>query len=108
MQFEGIPQEDLGQPTKTYMPVILSVLKYVLPVIALALFFLFVIRPLMSTISSMPAARQAAELPLPRTVAEIERAMESKALPLQPDVIEWARKNPDQAANLLKGWIEER
>ena len=21
---------------------------------------------------------------------------------------EWAKKNPDQAANLLKGWIEER
>ena len=108
MAFESIPQEDLGQASKSYMPVILTALRYIVPVIALVLFFLFVVKPLMTTISTLPAARTAGELPLPRTVAEIERAMENKALPIQPDVIEWAKKNPDQAASLLKGWIEER
>ncbi|MBI5635205.1 MAG: flagellar M-ring protein FliF [Nitrospirae bacterium] len=108
MPFESIPQEDLGPVSKSYMPYILTAARYVVPILALLLFFLFVVKPLMGTVTTIAAPRTAGELPLPRTVAEIEKAMEPKAIPMQADVADWAKKNPDQAASLIKTWIEER
>lgn len=107
--FESVPQEDLGQASRSFMPYILTAARYIVPVLALVLFFLFVVKPLMSTVTTIAAPRTApGELPLPRTVAEIERSMAPGALPMQNDVIEWAKKQPDQAASLVKTWIEER
>ncbi len=106
--FESVPQEDLGQASKSFMPYILTAARYVVPILALLLFFLFVVKPLMGTVTTIAAPRSAGELPLPRTVAEIERSMTPGALPMPNDVIEWAKKKPDQAASLVKTWIEER
>ncbi len=108
MPFEVIPQEELPETPKEYLPVIITGAKYLAPLLAAVLFFLFVLRPLMKGLSAPQAVRQIPELPLPQTVAEIERAMQSKAIPMKGDVIEWAKKNPQQAANLIRGWIEER
>lgn len=106
--FEIVPQEELGQTSKSFMPYILTAARYVVPILALLLFFLFVVKPLMGTVTTIAAPRTAGELPLPRTVAEIERSMTPGALPMPNDVIEWAKKKPDQAASLVKTWIEER
>ena len=106
--FENIPQEDIALPSSSFMPYILTAARYIVPILALVLFFLFVVKPLMGTVTTIAAPRQAGELPLPRTVAEIERSMTPGALPAQNDVIDWAKKKPDQAASLIKTWIEER
>ncbi|MBI5849223.1 MAG: flagellar M-ring protein FliF [Nitrospirae bacterium] len=109
MPFETIPQEDLGQVSKSYMPMVMTAARYIVPILALLLFFLFVVKPLMGTVTTVTTTRGTAELPLPRTVAEIEKSMSPAALPpMQNDVIDWAKKKPDQAASLIKTWIEER
>jgi flagellar M-ring protein FliF len=113
MPFESVPQEALGDAPRSYMPVIMAAAKYAVPVIALALFFLFVVKPLMKTVTAaQPALRTAAgELVFPQTVAELEKQVDSKALPppdSKQEVIEWSKNNPEQAAGLVKAWIEER
>lgn len=110
MQFEVPPQEELPEAPKQYMPYVNAAARYIIPVAAAALFLFFVLRPLMKTISAPSMGSQTPGLPFPQTVAELERAMQSKgmkALPAHEEVVEWARKNPDQAANVIKGWIGE-
>lgn len=106
MPFEGMQPEEIPAAPKEYMPVVISAAKYVVPLAALILFFFLVLRPLIKTVSVPQASQRLSELPLPRTVAEIEKAMETKEISMQTDVADWAKKNPDQAANLVKGWLE--
>lgn len=108
MQFEGIPHEEFASHEREYLPLILMAARYVVPLVAVLFFIFMVLKPLLKTLSSRPEAGQSPQLALPRTVAEIEQAMDQKALPKNQEVIEWARKNPEQAAGLVKGWIEER
>ncbi|NTU42075.1 MAG: flagellar M-ring protein FliF, partial [Nitrospirales bacterium] len=103
MPFESLPQEEAGEEQTSYMPIILTALKYAVPVLALLLFFLFVIRPLIGAVASAPfplaqtTGTASGNMSFPQRVGEIEKSLETKALPLQPDVIEWAKKNPEQA-----------
>lgn len=108
MPFETMQQEDLPEASKQYLPTIMSAAKYFIPLVVIALFFLLVVRPLIKTLSVPPASQRLPELALPKTLAEIEKAMASGEISSQSNVVEWAKKNPDQAANLIKGWIEER
>ena len=98
---------------KQYLPAVMSVLRLLVPVAAFILVLLFVIRPLLRTLSAPSLMQSQPALPLPQTVAELERAMATRGLeggtnPMREEVIEWARKNPDKAASLVSGWIEER
>ena len=40
--------------------------------------------------------------------AGMQGIIQQKELPLEKQVIEWANKNPQQAALLVKGWLEEK
>ena len=109
MPFETAPQEEFAEPKKDIMPVILTGVRYAVPLLAVIFLLLFVIKPLMKTIASAPVSqRPLASLPLPQTVAELERTMEATGKPASQNVIEWARRNPKDAANLIKNWIEEK
>jgi flagellar M-ring protein FliF len=109
MPFEPVPQEEFPEAKKDFMPIILTVAKYAVPLLAVIFLLLFVIKPLMKTISTAPASqRQFASLPLPQTVAELERTMDASGKPASQNVIEWAKRNPKDAANLIKNWIEEK
>jgi flagellar M-ring protein FliF len=104
MPFEVTPQEEMPAVKTEILPVVLTVVKYAAPLIAAILLLLFVLKPLMKAVVAPVPQRIA----LPQTVAEIERTLE---LPSQQqsgkNVIDWARKNPKDAANLIKNWIEE-
>jgi hypothetical protein len=66
-------------------------------------------RELLSS-STSTAASKIPALTLPQTVSEIEKRIDSpqrKAITMEDDVRGWAKKNPDQAAHLIKGWTEE-
>jgi flagellar biosynthesis/type III secretory pathway M-ring protein FliF/YscJ len=56
---------------------------------------------------SVPAGATA-QMQLPKTVAELEKALELPDRNSRDRVIEWARQNPQQAASLIKGWIQEK
>ncbi len=107
MPFETAPQEELPEPKKEIMPIILTVAKYVVPLSAVILLFLFVIKPLMKAITS-PSTIQRSPLQLPQTVSEIEKTLELHGRPKSDGVIDWARKNPKDASNLIKNWLEEK
>jgi hypothetical protein len=40
--------------------------------------------------------------------AEQVNFMQPKEIPLERQVIEWANKNPQQAADLVKDWVEDK
>lgn len=106
MPFETAPQEELTEPKRDIMPIILTAAKYIVPLLAVVLLLLFVIKPLIKSITA--TGTQRGPLHLPQTVAEIEKTLEISGKPTGGNVIDWARKNPKDASNLIKGWIEEK
>jgi len=108
LPFESVPVEELGEaaaPSQA-MPLIMSAAKYVAPIIGVVLLFLFVIRPLMKMLTAPPprpvaAPAMTAAMEQQRTIATPERSS-------QDQLIDWAKKNPKEAANLIKGWMEEK
>lgn len=101
MPFEVIPQEEMPAPKKDILAIVMSAAKYAVPAIGVILLFLFVIKPLMQTVTTPPM------LQLPRTVSEIEETMEMAGKPAKSEVVDWAKRNPKEAANIVKGWLEK-
>jgi flagellar M-ring protein FliF len=111
MPFETGAQEDFTETERNYWPILFSAARYVGPILAFLLIFLFILKPLTRVVlSSFNASPKVSGLALPQTVSEIEKRIEStqrKAITMEDDVRVWAKKNPDQAAHLIKGWTEE-
>ncbi len=108
MPFESVPAEEMPPAKREIIPIVMEAAKYLLPVIALILFFLFVIKPLMKiATTSKPSEKQALPAYSP---AELERE-KLKELPGKgpKDMIsEWAKDNPKEAATLIKAWLNEK
>lgn len=108
MPFEAAPVEEIPPAKKEIIPIAIEAAKYLLPIIALLLFFIFVIRPLMKVVTT-PKAPEKPSLP---DIARLEiEAEKTKQLPSKTPkelVAEWAKSNPKEAASLIKGWINER
>ncbi|MBA4393732.1 MAG: hypothetical protein C0407_09290, partial [Desulfobacca sp.] len=111
MPFDVITPEEIPETGRDYWPILLSAARYVGPLLAFMLVFLFVIKPLTRELLSSPTGRPGPQsLALPQPVVSIEKtitAPELKAITMGDDVRNWAKKNPDQAASLIKGWTEE-
>ncbi|MBA4374097.1 MAG: flagellar M-ring protein FliF [Thermodesulfovibrio sp.] len=109
MQFEGIPKEEIAPVPVNYMYYITTAAKFLVPLIGVLLLYIMILKPLLGTLSSVPRGSQAGgEFPLPQSVAQLEQAMKAKGIPMEQEVIDWAKKNPQQAASLIKGWLEAR
>jgi flagellar M-ring protein FliF len=106
MPFETNLQEDLSPQKREIIPFVIRLAKYIMPLIALVLVFLFVIKPLMKSLTSSPLT-QPSQLSLPKTVSEIEKTMEIDKGRGVDGFIEWTKKNPKEASNLIRNWIEE-
>ncbi len=107
---------------------ILTLVKYALGVVALALIFIFVVRPLLNWVSSVELGAAARReglpvgpegLPLPAgMMAALEAAREPEKTPQQleaeearktyEEVYEFVSKSPEYTADLLRGWMKER
>lgn len=114
MPFETSPQEEFAEADKGFiekegiMGMARSAIKYVVPLVAVILLFLFVVKPLMKALS-MPSSAPRPAMQLPQTVAQLERAIEPRERSGgREQVVDWAKKNPKDAATLVKGWLEER
>jgi flagellar M-ring protein FliF len=108
MQFEGAAPEDLAEAKRDFLPIILTVGKYLVPIVVVALLFILVIKPLLNVLATPSAPPARAGLALPQSVAEIERALEIGDTSARDRLIDWAKKNPKDAADLVKSWIAER
>ncbi len=111
MPFETIPQEEMaeGPAPSQVMPVVMSATKYLVPLIGVVLLFLLVVKPLMKTlIEPSPLALPQQQFNLPAAAGEMQRAIPAQDRSSRDQLIDWAKKNPKDATNLVKGWLEEK
>ncbi len=105
MAFKGLPEDMIPEKELDIIQETIRAVKYLAPLLAIALFFLLVLRPLLRTMFPPPPPEPPA--PLPQTVAELERAMRPELPPKTKEemVADWAKASPDEALALLKSWI---
>ncbi|MCI4626581.1 MAG: flagellar M-ring protein FliF [Candidatus Magnetoovum sp. WYHC-5] len=120
MPFQALPEKELPDMRTNYVDAVLKALKYIAPLLLALLFFLFIVRPVMRSMTSQPPAGR--DVPIP-DIASLEREMREglpgaeRALPIPPEEeynlqreIEewslWVKENPSQAAILIKEWVE--
>jgi flagellar M-ring protein FliF len=110
MPFDVTPLEDVAEaaaaPPAPAMPMVMMAAKYAIPLIGIVLLFLFVIKPLINSVTApAPSLQQVA---LPQTVAEIQRTMAIPEKSSQDQLVDWAKKNPKDATNIVKGWLDDK
>ncbi|MBF0537679.1 MAG: flagellar M-ring protein FliF [Nitrospirae bacterium] len=126
MQFEPESKEEILPPPRDYLADGILIAKYLAPLVVALLFLLFVVRPIIKTLTTPPVPPKVATLPYPKTVAELEREMKKKELdakteewnislppsedmPIKKQMNEWSQwvmSNPASAAQIIKDWIE--
>jgi len=106
-----VPLEDVAEaaaaPAAPVMPTIMMAAKYVIPLLGVVLLFLFVIKPLMNAVTAPEPSLQQ-QITLPQTVAEIQKTIAIPEKSSHEQLVDWAKKNPKDATNLIKGWLEEK
>jgi flagellar M-ring protein FliF len=110
MPFREMAMEELPEPETNYMPMVMTVLKYLIPLLVSVLFFLIVLKPLIKAITapvthatpSHAVRQQGGEI-----TGELEDVLRPSEIPLEKQVVEWANTNPQQATGLVKGWLED-
>jgi flagellar biosynthesis/type III secretory pathway M-ring protein FliF/YscJ len=108
MPFEVLPGDDLAPAAKTsYMEMARPFAGYAVPLVAVILLVLLVLRPLVQSLSAPGGAAPALRGTITSSAGELaaQAAAIQKELPVREQVTEWARKNPQDAANVIKGWM---
>ncbi len=90
-----------------YMAIAMTVLKYIVPLIVALLFFLIVMRPLMKSLTAPVPVRAVSPPGGVEGRGALEEPLQTKQIPMEKQVTDWAANNPQQAAGLVKGWLEE-
>jgi len=116
--FETVPEE----VEKTdYLRVVISVLKYMVPLVLIVLIIFFVIKPVIETLKALPEARGLpGGLPPAAGVAGVggvgglglggieEEALEATSKEgMKAKVTDVVKKDPRRAASILKEWLSE-
>ncbi len=110
MPFRTEKAEFAEKASSDYTRYIIPAARYGTILILSLLAFFFLIRPLMSYLKAQPKRMPPAAQPAPQTAVaaqELEGARPVKKLPPADEVIEWARNNPQVAANIIRKWMEE-
>lgn len=107
MPFREIEAGDLPEAKRDYLPVVFTALKYLLPVVIALMFFLIVVRPLIKSLTKTPL-KEVPYAAVSETEQEALSHLQPKEIPMEKQVVDWASSNPQQAAGLVKGWLEEK
>jgi flagellar M-ring protein FliF len=108
MPFKEVEQVEMGEAETDIMPMVFTVLRYFAPVAVALLFFLLVLKPLIGSLSKVPPRAATAAALAGGEQARLEEELKPKEIPVEKQVIEWANKNPQQAAGVVKSWLEEK
>ena len=106
MPFEQIESGVIEAMPTDYMAIVMMVLKYLVPLIAAVLFFLIVLRPLIKSLTA--PIQTTGQLKGTADAGQPEEQLHVKEIPMEKQVIDWAGGNPQEAAGLVKGWLEEK
>jgi flagellar M-ring protein FliF len=123
MPFEETLIEEIPEAETNYTPIIITLIKYLVALAIAVLFLLFIAKPLIKSIT-VPAPQ---EIPQPGTQTPPVQGIEGLEMPQlegqevpglempqeetamnQNNLIEWANNNPQQAAGVVKNWLEEK
>ena len=109
MPFEVVPEEELAPAKTDYVALAAPAARYAAPLLAVLLLSLFVLRPLAQSLSSAGmgggATYRGTISPSAGELAGQIAAGIPKELAPREQVTDWAKKNPQDAANIIKGWI---
>jgi flagellar M-ring protein FliF len=107
MPFEVASGEDLAPAKPRYIEMAAPFARYAVPLVAVLLLVLLVLRPLVQSLSIPGAAAPAYRGTISNAAAEIagQAPGMQRELPVREQVSEWARKNPQDAANVIKSWM---
>jgi len=106
MPFEVVAREEEALPPKTQiLEMAAPAARYALPLLSVILLVVFVLRPLALSLSVPGSNLPASTGQIAQTFAEIEKTGARKELAPRAQVADWARKNPTDAANVIKGWM---
>jgi flagellar M-ring protein FliF len=108
MPFKEITTEEIGEVERDIMPIVYSVLRYAAPLMVALIFFFIILRPMIKALSKTPPASQTAMVAGPEATAMLEQPAQSSELTMEKKVVNWANDNPQDAAGLVKGWLEDR
>ncbi len=101
MAFQASPEFNNEPPQRDYMKYVMPAARYGTILVISLLLFLFVVRPLLSSLKQAPPARR----PAPQALTpELGGKEPPRELPVGDEILEWARNNPKQAATLIKKW----
>jgi len=108
MPFEIIPLEEVVETKESLMPQVMAVLKYLVPLAAVVLLFFLVIKPLMQAVTSPTIIHRTVGMQGAGGMEQEMAAPKAKEKSTQEQLVEWAKNNPSDATNLIKGWMEEK
>jgi len=100
--------EELPPEKIDYLNIALSLLKYIVPLVAIALIILFVIKPIIETLKVPVKVLPEKEAVVAPTVGIVapEVVLPPEEL-TKVEVIEMAKKDPRKVAMILRGWMSE-
>jgi flagellar M-ring protein FliF len=108
MPFEQVAVPEMAEAKKDYMPIILTSMKYVVPIIIFLIIYMIVLKPLLKAITTaVPQRTASVATALSGEEPAAELALQPKEAGVEKQVIEWASGNPREAATLVKGWMED-
>ncbi|MBE0569727.1 MAG: flagellar M-ring protein FliF [Deltaproteobacteria bacterium] len=107
MPFEVAAVEDLSPVKPGYVEMAAPFARFAVPLVAVILLVLLVLRPLVQSLSSPGMGAPALRGTISSSAGEIAAQAPGvqKELPVREQVTEWARKNPQDAANVIKSWM---
>ncbi len=108
MPFKQPEVVEVAEAEKDYLPLILTILKYIVPIIIALMFFLLIVKPLIRTLSRVPAGTMTRAIAGEETLTGLEAPQPQQELTLEDQVVDWASGNTDKAAGMIKGWLEEK
>ncbi|HEX7524037.1 MAG TPA: flagellar basal-body MS-ring/collar protein FliF, partial [Candidatus Deferrimicrobium sp.] len=106
MPFEVAREEEVLPPKTKILEMAAPAARYALPLLAVILLVVFVLRPVAQSLSASGSNFPRGPVPIAQAFAEIENAGVRKELPARAQVADWARKNPTDAANVIKSWMQ--
>ena len=100
--------EEMPKEKTDFLKIALSLLKYLVPLAAVALLIFFVIKPLIETLKPTPVEMRpaAAETTVTAGPAEIEVEASTEQI-MKDQVMELVKKDPRRAAAIIREWLAE-
>ncbi len=111
--FEGAPEE-LPAEKIDIIAIATTVLRYLVPLIIVILLIMFVIKPLLATLKAQPKKEQPPMFPADAALAAATAAATKPPEPelspeevMKEEVLTIVKKDPRQAAHIIRGWMTE-